>query len=151
MNKTNLDVGMKIVILGLSILGLLDAIYLVIIKLSGNQSLCIEGIGDCWSVNTSTYSEFKGIPISFLGLLAYLGLAVLVTMEMINLPLKKFAPLFEFGITLTGFLFSIYLEYVQFGILETFCPFCVLSAIIMTALFILSTIRLIKNPGYINF
>lgn len=55
----------------IAIFGILDAIYLTIIKYTDNKALCIEGIGDCWTVNNSSYSEWNGIPISLFGILAY--------------------------------------------------------------------------------
>jgi uncharacterized membrane protein len=43
--------------------------------------MCIEGFGDCWTVNNSIYSEFLGIPIALFGVGAYLSILVLLWME----------------------------------------------------------------------
>jgi uncharacterized membrane protein len=50
-----------------------------------------------------------------------------------------------FGVTLIGLLFSGYLTYVQFGILHAYCPYCLLSAVTTTCLFIISTIMMVKE------
>ena len=68
------------IILIIAFLGLSDAIYLLIIKLSSNKALCVPGLGDCWSVNNSIYSEWNGIPISVFGMLAYISIILLLTL-----------------------------------------------------------------------
>jgi uncharacterized membrane protein len=47
-----------------------------------------------------------------------------------------------FGFTLAGTLYSIYLTYVEVAILRAICPFCVVSAVVMLALFIIAVYRL---------
>jgi uncharacterized membrane protein len=126
----------------LTIMGIIDSLYLFNIKLTQNEALCMPGIGDCWSVNLSSYSEVWGTPISLLGAIAYLVLFILLWQED-KLPiLTNFSPLLLFGMTLAGFLYSIYLTYIEIAVLHAICPFCVISAIIMTCLFIISIIRL---------
>ncbi len=49
-----------------------------------------------------------------------------------------------FGFSLIGFLYSIYLTSISFLILKAECPFCILSAIMMTAIFIVSIFELRK-------
>ncbi len=131
----------------ITLLGLMDATYLFIIKLTDNQALCIKGIGDCWSVNNSPYSEIYGIPVSAFGIATYLTMILLLYWEHKFKFWQNNSVLFQFGLTLVGFLFSMYLTYVQFGILHKICPFCIVSAITMTTLFIMTTIRLIKSQA----
>jgi uncharacterized membrane protein len=133
---------LRIMAMILSIMGILDSLYLLNIKLTQNKALCIPGIGDCWSVNLSSFSEIWGIPISLIGAIAYLVLFTLLWQEN-KLPiLTNYSPLLLFGMTLTGFLYSIYLTYIEIAVLQAICPFCVISAIVMTCLFIISIIRL---------
>ena len=65
----------------IAILGILDAIYLTIIKFTDNKALCIEGIRDCWTVNNSSYSEWNGIPISIFGIIAYLTIILILIFQ----------------------------------------------------------------------
>ena len=130
-----------------AILGFLDAIYLAIIKFTDNKALCLEGVGDCWSVNNSPYSEWNGIPISIFGALAYLVIILILLNQKRFVFLVNFGSIFILGISLSGFLFSIYLTYLQFAVIKAVCPFCLLSAGTMTIVFILSLINYLQEQG----
>ncbi len=131
--------------IGLSILGLADAIYLSIIKLTRSETLCMPGIGDCWTVNNSRYSEWNGIPISFFGIAAYISILLLtVVFQKIDF-FQNYGDFFVFGITTIGVLFSAYLTYLQFVVIQAICPFCIISAITMTVIFIISLVKIIKE------
>jgi uncharacterized membrane protein len=125
-------------------IGLIDSVYLLIFKLSNNNAMCL-GNGDCATVNASRYSELYGIPVSLLGVLAYLVIIILVFFELRNLFTKDNSNLLVFGVSLVGVLFSAYLTYIEYFVIFAVCPFCVVSAIVISAIFILSTIRLVKN------
>jgi uncharacterized membrane protein len=127
-----------------SIIGFLDSIYLLIIKLTHNPLLCIEGIGDCWTVNTSRYSEVFGIPLGLLGALGYLLISMLLFIIRYNTALERGTRYTLFGVSLIGFIYSLYLTYIEIYILKAVCPFCILSAIMMTLIFTASIINL--NP-----
>lgn len=131
-------------------LGLIDSAYLWLIKITNNKALCIPGIGDCWSVNNSKYSEFYGIPISVFGVATYIVILILILAEKKSGAQRHNLILAQFGITLIGFTFSLYLTYIQYGVLKAFCPFCLLSAVCMTALFIITIIRLAKSVGKVK-
>ena len=125
-------------------IGLIDSIYLYIFKISSNNAMCL-GNGDCATVNASRYSELYGIPVSLLGILAYLAIIVLLIFELRNIFTKENSNLLVFGVGLVGVLFSAYLTYIEYFVIYAVCPFCVASAIVMTVIFIISTIRLIKS------
>jgi len=127
-----------------SAIGLIDALYLTWMKITNNPRMCIQGLGDCFTVNTSKYSEIAGIPVAVLGAAAYLFLFLILLNENRTDFLKTNSVLFVFGITLAGTLFSGYLTYIELFILKQICPFCVVSAIIMLILLVISIIRLIK-------
>jgi uncharacterized membrane protein len=136
----------KIIII-IAFLGLSDAIYLLIIKLSSNKALCVPGLGDCWSVNNSIYSEWNGIPISVFGMLADLSIILLLTLLNRVSFLKNFSHIFVLGISLIGFIFSIYLTYLQIAVIKAICPFCIISAITMTTVFVLSIFYFFENQN----
>ncbi len=135
---------LRLILLAGSAIGLIDALYLTWMKLTNNPRMCIQGLGDCFSVNTSKYSEIAGIPVAILGAIAYLCLFLLLAYEDQNDFLKSNSSLFIFGITLAGTLFSAYLTYIEFFVLRQICPFCLVSATIMSILLVISIIRLIK-------
>jgi uncharacterized membrane protein len=126
---------------GLAVLGALDSIYLTYIKYSNAPAFC-SGVGDCESVNNSVYSQVGGVPIALFGLGAYLLVAALLVFEDRLPALRDYAPLAVFGLALTGTLYSAYLTYVELFILHAVCPYCVISAILITGIFILALLRL---------
>ncbi len=139
MTKTSTKFGIVF-----SIIGLIDAAYLLLIKYTNNKSLCIQGIGDCWSVNTSPFSEIYGVPVSLLGLLAYLVMIILYLTESKNTFWSKYTDILLFGLTLIGVLYSAYLTYLEIAVIKAICPFCVISALVMLILFGNSIYRLAK-------
>jgi uncharacterized membrane protein len=128
----------------LAILGAADAIYLLIYKLTENNQMCL-GSGGCHNVNFSLYSEIYGIPISVFGLSAFLAIVCILFLEARLKIAKEYGPLVIFGICLGGVAFTAYLTYLEIYVIRSICPFCVASAIIITLLFILAIIRMVKQ------
>ena len=128
-------------------LGILDSIYLLIIKVSNNKALCIQGVGDCWSVNTSRYSEVFGIPLSVLGIIAYADILTLWILLPRSDFFKRNIPIVNFMLSLIGVIYSAYLTYLEIAVIKAICPFCVVSAILLVILFVVSLIQLIQGPG----
>ncbi len=135
-------------VLLLGIAGLLDAGYLSWAKLVKTTVVCAPGLGDCGSVNNSSYSMLYGIPVAYLGFLSYLAITVLGLVLILKKREINWINYLIFGTTLVGMLFSGYLTYIELGVLKAICLYCVISAIIMTALFVISlykTLKLLNN------
>ena len=132
--------------IGLAILGILVSIYMTIFKLTENASMCL-GNGGCSVVNSSIYSEVSGIPVALIGVGGYLAILALLLIENRISLLKQNGPLFIFGLSLVGFLFTLYLVYVEIALIHALCPFCLTSQVTMTILFILSVILLVRQPS----
>jgi len=141
-----MDSKLRITSIILAILGLLDSIYLVWVKFTGNYAIC-GPIGNCESVNSSQYSEIFGVPIALLGAGAYLVMVVLLLLEPRGSFWAESGPIIVFGMSLIGVLYSIYLTYIEIAILQAICPYCVISAIILVSLLIISAIRLSQSLG----
>ncbi len=131
--------------IALALLGLAVSIYMTIFKLTDNDKMCI-GNGGCSKVNSSIYAEVYGIPVALFGVGGYAVIAALLFMEDRNQFLKQNGTMLVFGLALIGFLFTLYLIYVELALIHALCPFCVTSQITMTILFILSIIRLARQP-----
>jgi len=127
-----------------AILGAADAAYLYIYKLTSNDLMCL-GSGDCATINYSRYSEVYGIPVSLLGLLAYLAILGIHALETRNRFFKENGNILIFGLSLIGVLFSAYLTYIEFYVIQAVCPFCVASAIMIALIFIFAMIRLARH------
>jgi len=108
----------------LCILGALISAYLLQSKILGSELLC--GVSSCGVVNNSQYSQMFGIPISALGFLFYMGMAVLITLG--------YKRLFFLG-SIVGLLFSAYLTYIEAFVIYAWCQWCIMSAWISFSLF----------------
>jgi len=133
--------------LALACLGILDASYLLVYRLTSNPAMCL-GNGGCHDVNFSPYSQIAGIPVSLFGLAAYLVMAVLLLLEGRLKIAKDNGPLAVFGISLAGTAFTAYLTWIELYVIHKLCPFCVASAIIITLIFILAVVRLVKQTAF---
>lgn len=129
----------------LVILGLLVSIYMTIYKVTSNDSMCL-GSGDCSAVNASRYSEVNGFPVAAIGMIGYVAILAALYFEKRNDFFQKNGTILVFGMSLTGFLFTLWLIYVELNLLHAICPFCVTSQVAMTIIFILAIIRLIRQP-----
>lgn len=109
----------------------------------------------CEAVKNSPYSQiqlpFVGLEISMpvLGLTGYVSILLLLLAQKQPLVTERswrpHVALVVFGLSLMGFLYSIYLTYVSKYIIQAVCQWCLVSATIMTLLFLLSIINLNRN------
>ena len=132
--------------IALAVLGMLVSIYMTIFKLTENASMCL-GNGGCSIVNSSSYAEVSGIPVAVIGVGGYLAILAVLLTEIRGKFFKQNGPMIVFGLALVGFLFTLYLVYVELALIHALCPFCITSQITMTILFILSVIRLVRQPS----
>ncbi len=124
----------------LAIVGLAVSLYLLTVHWGWWVAVCL-GVGNCEVVNTSIYSELLGIPVALLGALTYISLIVLSTLIWQDL-FAEYARLGRFFVAAVGVAFSAYLTYIELFILHEICPWCVLSAILITFIAILSGLEL---------
>ncbi len=123
--------------------GLLISGYLSYVKVSDTAVVCVDsGAINCDVVQNSVWSRLAGIDIALLGLLAWLFLGALLTLEAHNHIVRSHGPLLVFGLSLFGFLFSLWLIYVQAGILAAYCLWCLGHELVMTLMFLSSAARL---------
>jgi len=133
--------------ISLALLGAADALYLLILKYTQLEALCV-GNRDCITVNNSIYSEIYGIPVSAFGIAAYLAIAGILLLESRLELARENGPLAVFGISLAGVAFSAYLTWIEFAVIRAVCPFCIASAVIISLIFILAIIRLVKQISH---
>ena len=126
----------------IALIGVGIAGYLVYIHYAGIKPICAAGNGGCEKVQTSDYAKLAGIPVAVLGLAGYL--AILASL-FVRGDLGRLAGA---AIALSGFGFSMYLTYREIFTIKAICQWCVGSAVLMTLLAILTTVRLLKaEPG----
>jgi uncharacterized membrane protein len=135
--------------IALTVIGLLVATYMTVYAITSNDSMCV-GSGDCKTVNNSRYSRIDiagiEIPVAVLGVVGYASiLTVLLLQPRIGF-LEQNGTLAFFGLSLMGFLFTLYLIYVEIALIKAYCPFCIASQVAMILIFILSVIRVVRQP-----
>lgn len=125
----------KIILLLLSAAGFFDSAYLTILHYKNIIPPCTIAKG-CETVLTSQFSVILGVPIALFGSLFFLTLIFLLLLESKQNGFFKFFKL----LALAGVAASIILFSIQAFILHAFCQYCLLSEVIMLAIFILSFI-----------
>lgn len=130
---------LTIAIAVIALIGVAIAGYLVYIHYADIKPFCVSN-GGCEKVQTSDQSKLVGIPVAVLGLIGYIGIlgSLLIRGEQ-----GRFITAL---IALVGFGFSMYLTYAEIWEIKAICQWCVSSAVLMTLLAILSTVRLVRAP-----
>ena len=122
----------------LIVAGIAIASYLTYVKLFDVKPYC-AGVGNCEAVQSSPYAELLGVPVAIWGLLSYLGLLALFLVKRVDWRgFGHLARQVTFLATLIGVMYSAYLTYLELFVINEICPWCVASALVMTALFVLA-------------
>jgi uncharacterized membrane protein len=130
----------------LAIAGIIDTGYLVWTKLANAEVYCPPGNAfSCDLVQSSIYSRIGPIPIQYIGLVGYLAILGVLLLEPRVPFFAKRGKLLVFGMTLFGFLYSAYLTAIEAFVLQAWCLYCLISAIIMTMLFVVAFIRIWRS------
>jgi len=140
-----MDKRLQQITIALAVIGLLVSIYMTIYKVTSNEAMCVGSSG-CSEVNASRYSEVNGIPVAVLGVGGYAAILALLFLEQRSGFFEENGTMIFFGISLVGFLFTLYLIYVEIALIKAYCPFCLTSQAVMTVIFIISVVRLIRQP-----
>lgn len=125
----------------LCVLGTLVSGYLLVADfVLGGAELCLTGKG-CDVVRESRYSSIGGIPVSLLGVLGYAAMAAVSVSRLGRR--TRWNLLFWLSAAAVGF--SAYLTYLELFIIEALCSWCVASAAIAAALFLLAASQTTGN------
>jgi uncharacterized membrane protein len=117
-------------------IGMVDTLYLSLKRDTGPIPCHVTR--GCNDVLTSKFSELAGIPISWFGLAFYLfafSTAVFEASGSANALRWTFWP------ALAAFVISLGLTGIQVFVLEAFCEYCLMSGVLVTAIFLLSLPR----------
>jgi uncharacterized membrane protein len=128
--------GLVLAVLGIGVAG-----YLVYVHYADVDPVCNIAHG-CHKVQTSEYAKLAGVPVALLGLLGYIAILAALLVPRQGEAARMAAALFA----LVGFGFSMYLTYRELFTIDAICQWCVLSAILMTLLAIVTTWRVVRIP-----
>lgn len=130
----------------LVLIGIFVAGYLSFLKLAEAPAVCVEtGPFNCNVVLNSQYSELADIPIAYLGFAVYVAIGAVLMLERRVAWMREWGRLLSFGIGLFAWLFSMWLVYVQFVLLEALCPWCLTHETNFTVLFALICYRVYRE------
>ena len=122
------------------LLGIGVAAYLTYVHYEGLKVLCLAS-GGCETVQSSRYAKLDGIPVAVLGLAGYVTILLSLAIP------GDSGRAAGFGIALIGFLFSLYLTYRELFTIHAICQWCVASAVLMTALVLLTGARVLREQS----
>ncbi|MGH7459242.1 MAG: vitamin K epoxide reductase family protein [Longimicrobiaceae bacterium] len=126
---------------GLALAGLFVAAYLALYNLGVSGTLqCGEG-GGCSLVQGSEYAWFAGVPVSLWGVLGY-AVILAVAIAGTTPALARSARISTALVALSGAgaAFSGYLTYLEAAVIKAWCQWCVVSAVIISAIFLLALV-----------
>jgi protein-disulfide isomerase/rhodanese-related sulfurtransferase/uncharacterized membrane protein len=132
----------KPLLLALSLLGLFDSLYLLWVYTSPSRPIVCLGTG-CDAVRASSYAHLFGLPLPAFGVANYavLGLLILAG-DLVSARLGRAIQYAVAGISCVGFLFSLYLTSLEAFVIHAWCAWCVVSALVVTGIFLLSLFEL---------
>ncbi|HEY1952342.1 MAG TPA: vitamin K epoxide reductase family protein [Gemmatimonadaceae bacterium] len=128
----------RMIVAALALAGIFISLYLTLYKIGVIGELSCS-IGSCETVNSSKWSRFFGFPVAAWGLLFYI--------DVFALSLIGTQPRFEDELIVStvlvieaaiGVLFSAWLTYLELGVIHAICIWCVTSALVVTAILIVS-------------
>ena len=120
--------------------GLGIAVYLTIVHYAGGTPVCAIAHG-CSVVQDSDYAAVAGVPVALLGIGGYVAMLAALARDG---EAGRTAAAF---LSLAGLGFSAWLTWVEIGVLDAICIWCVGSAVCMAVLATLSVTRLLRGGG----
>jgi uncharacterized membrane protein len=97
---------------------------------------------NCDIVNRSEYSTLQGIPVAAIGVLGYAALFVLATFW----KGRRETPNRLLVAAIAGFLFALYLTYIEAHELMTWCILCLFSQALIFVICILAVLIKLRSP-----
>lgn len=132
----------RMIVAMLSLAGIFVALYLFLYKIGvvGNLSC---SIGSCETVNLSRWAVFLGAPVAGWGVAFYV---VMFALSVVSLG-ERYGYSLGFSKLLAaasgvGLAFSAWLTYLELFVIHAICQWCVISAIIVTTIFVFSALDL---------
>ena len=132
----------------IEILALLVTGYLSYVEIADVSAGCVESdVFSCDEVQSSAWSTLLGIPIAYLGLAAHVAITVLLLLQRRVSLFQQYGTLMLFGITLFGTIYHAYLIYTSLFVIGKICPWCIAAAVVMLLQFIVTILRLQREPS----
>jgi uncharacterized membrane protein len=131
----------------LALVGLFVALYLWLHALGFGGAIKCGASGGCETVQTSPWAVFLGFPVAFYGVVGYLAVLVvaLVSLRPTALAQRGWNQLLLALVTI-GVVFTAYLTYVELFLIQAICRWCIGSAVIIAAIWLVAIFSL-RSPA----
>lgn len=131
-------VKLRYLLLGCCVLGgMLSAVSLHNHYSASATDYCdLNATFNCDFVNRSSFSQFHGVPVAFVGLLGYIALFAL------SVKAGRWATIFRFAAAIAGLGFALHLAYVEAYVLAVWCLLCIGSLAMISTITMLAGIAL---------
>ena len=130
------------IVAALALAGVFVGLYLTLYKLGIIGELTCT-IGSCETVNTSKWSTLAGIPVAAWGVLFYIDVfAIAMVGTSARLEENIAISIALVAQAAFGVIFSAWLTYLELFVIDAICIWCVGSALIVTAILIVSVLDL---------
>jgi uncharacterized membrane protein len=116
--------------------------YLSYAELTKSSLICLGGSNSCDIVTNSAWSKFYGIPVSYLGFIAWIIMGVTLLLETRVKVMRDYGVTVIFGVALFCFIYHCYLTFVSLTIIRATCQWCLAAHACMTIMLVLASRRL---------
>jgi uncharacterized membrane protein len=133
-------------IAALALIGAFVALYLTMYKMGAIGHLAC-GLGGCARVNPSKWAVFAGAPVAAWGLAFYIATFVVALVGTSPaLAQRREISYLLAAMSFVGVAFSAWLTYLELYVIEAICKYCVTSAVIVTAIFLVAVADVAMQP-----
>jgi uncharacterized membrane protein len=145
--NVNLQNRLRLWTLVFIVVGLLISGYLSYVKLTNAPMVCIQGsVFNCDKVQAHPIGHFRigqviDIPIAVLGFAMYAVMLGIHLLQPRLAVLREYGYLLYFVILLFGWIYSMYLVYAQFVIIQGLCMWCLMHEANITIMFVIGLFR----------
>jgi len=135
------------IVAALALAGIFIGTYLTLFKLGIIGELSCS-VGSCETVNSSKWAVFLGFPVAAWGVFFYVDVFVLALVGTLpRFEQSKVVSLLLVTWSAVGVAFSGWLTYLELAVIEAICIWCVVSAVIVALIFVLSALDLREKPA----
>ena len=114
----------------MALLGLFDAAYLALERVTGGALVCPTG-GGCEVVQSSSYALLLGVPVAYIGVAGYLALLIVALLALnIERGAGQSLAVLLLALASIALLAGLYFSYLQVAVIGAICFWCAISALI---------------------
>jgi uncharacterized membrane protein len=105
------------------------------------------GTGGCETVQASRYAQLFGIPVALYGVAGYVALFGLsLAGAQPALAARAWPTTWLAALSGAGFVFTLYLTFLELFVIHALCRWCLGSAVVITAIFVTALAGLLRKP-----